>query len=428
MVTRTLGSFCALAALAAGCYVGEAEGPPFRAQIIDTVDIDPETSEPSFSLVTREFSYLEDLDSLEGPELRLFRGGTLYVREIAGSLAVDGRFVGAESPRLRYVTDGGVAIARDYPTLAMLSAYYQYERVIEDLERVTGLAPSELAEQMGQIEVFFEPAIRTEDASAAGEIVPKFNAFYVPGLKQFGLAQRSELENVPLSVNRQVIAHEFGHGLFELTFDENDLPDCDPERAEDNEADPLFPGRFSLEYAISGMNEGFADFISFAYTGGTNAIAALPFSSAAERDFASSEFEFSDLEGDEPACLGSFYCIGTLFARALYGTMLELDYDPADPAARGAFSRDVVAAMAQTKQALRELPESVVPLPDPGIAQCGSYDEIELEYDGAVTGAFLAAFASRMPAEARGPLCERFEFYFGELGFPGAAREACDAL
>jgi hypothetical protein len=407
-----------------GCD-GELEGPPYRAQIIDIVSIDPSTSEPTFSLVTREFALLDDLDGLAAPQLRLFRGGTLYLREIAGSVVIDGRIEGAESPRLRYLVDDGVAIARDYPTLAMLSSFYQYERVIVDLERVTGLTSEELFAAMGQLEVFFEPAIRAEDELGDSELVMKFNAFYIPGLQQFGLAQRSRLEEVPLSVNLQVIAHEFGHGLFELTFFENDYEDC--EERPSNEGNPFFPGRFSVEYAISGFNEGFADFISFAYTGGTNPVITIPFDSVVERDMAATTFRFADLGGSGSACGGAFYCIGTLFARSLHEAFLALGNDPLDPEARGAFSRQVVAAMGATQQAMRALPASVVPEPSSSVARCGTREQISLVYDGEVSGAFLAAFTSQMPAEARPPLCAALIEHFGDEGFAAAAREGvCD--
>jgi hypothetical protein len=414
----------AVSAVLGGCDAA-LEGPPYRAQIVDLVGIDPSTSEPTFSLVTREFSLLDDLDGLSAPQLRLYRGGTLFLREIAGSVVIDGRIEGAESPRLRYLVDDGVAIARDYPTLAMLSAYYQYERVIVDLQRVTGLTGEDLFDAMGQLEVFFEPAIRAEDELGDAELIMKFNAFYMPGLQQFGLAQRSRLEEVPLSVNLQVIAHEFGHGLFELTFFENDHQDC--EERSGNAGDPFFPGRFSIEYAISGFNEGFADFISFAYTGGTNPVISIPFDSVVERDMARTSFRFAELGGVEPPCGGEFYCIGTLFARSLYDALVELGYDPLDPEARGVFSRQVVAAMGTTQQAMRELPAAVMPEPSLSIAECRIHHRISPFDDGALSGAFLAAFTSQMPAEARAPLCAAFIEHFGDLGFPEAARaEVCD--
>jgi hypothetical protein len=422
-------SFVAAAVVSSGCLDYELDGPPYRAQIVDVVDIDPETSRPSFALAVREFALLEDLDTLSSPELQVLRGGELLIREVPGGFVAD-RMTADPNARLRYVDDNGVAVARDYATLAMLSAYYHYERVLLDLERVTGITLNELGNRFGTVEVFFEPAFRTVGSDIDERDVFKHNAFYLPGARQFGIAQRSPNENVPFAVNPMVTAHEFGHALFELTFDHSSPGSCNPTVVEENEEDPLFPGRFRVEYAISGMNEGFADFVSFAYLGATNALAE-PSVATAERNFAAPDFAFGDLippEDDDswvPPCFGQFYCMGTLFASALYRTMIDLDYDPLDANDRGEFSRMVIDALTSTQEAMRELPEGIVPPPDLGAAQCRRHEGMPREIDGEVAGAFLAAFASQVPDDVRGPLCEVLIRRFGDRGFPEHARVTC---
>ncbi len=419
----------AAAATAAGCLDYELDGPPYQAQVVDVLDIDPETARPSYGLVVRELSTLEDLDTLSSPALQVFRGGELYIHEVGGRIVAD-RMTADPDARLRYVNDGGVAVARDYSTLAMLSAYYHYENVLRDLERVTGITVPEFRDYIGRVEVFFEPAFRTEVADINEREVIKFNAFYLPGAKQFGIAQRSHREGVPYAVNPMVTSHEFGHGLFEYTFDEGSPEFCNPAAFEENAADPLFPGRFRIEYAIRGLDEGFADFIAFAYTGATNAL-ANPQSGSGERNFDGPDFGFTDLiipEDDPnwlPPCFGQFYCIGTLFASALYRTMILLDYDPLDPSDRGEFSRMVVDALSTTRAALYDLPEGVVPPPDPEVAQCRRHEGMPREIDGGVTGAFFAAFISQMPEDVREPLCITLANRFGEVGFPESARLHC---
>ncbi len=424
MRKRTI--FVLATAALAGCY-DAAEGPPFRAQILDMVALDPATREPDYALVTREFRFLDDLDALSSPELRLVRGGTLLAQEVSGSVVI-GRFEGAKEPRPRYIVQDGVAVARDYPTLAMLSAYYQFERVLADLERMTGFDIAEVASSIGQLEVYFEPRLRFETDEVSGEEISRFNAFYLPGRKQFGLAQRSRYETLPLAVNRQVVVHEFGHALFELTFFEDDVQDCEPDRIAE---DPMSLDRFHVEYALSGFNEGFADFLSFAYTGSTNPLVALGFESLTERDFAEPDFRFEELSDSpfdegEPGCAGVFYCIGTLFAHGLFRSMIELGYDPLDADDRGAYSRQVVGALSTTYAAMRELPEELIPSPRTRVSECGHRRTISLEYDGALSGAFLAAFVSQMPSETRAPLCDAFIASFGTDGFPESAREVCD--
>jgi len=145
---------------------------------------------------------------------------------------------------------------------------------------------------------------------------------------------------------------------------------------------------------------------------------------------ARTSFHYDDLysertgKGVSTTCEGAFYCLGTLFARSLYQAMLALGLDPDDPDARGGFARDVVAAMRATKQAMRSLPADVVPLPSSGVARCERADRLDAVYDGEMTGAFLAAFLSQMPAGARDALCDTFADNFGALGFPEPAYRA----
>ncbi len=412
-----------------GCYGEVAEGPPYEAQVLDLDEIDPDTREPAFSLATRTFTYLEDLDSLFAPELTLSRGGAIEARELAGSLVSDGRIAGADAPGLRYRVDGGRAVARDYPTLIMLTAYYHYEQLLADLERVAGFSSAEFVDDFGPLDIYFEPSIRITTEDSVETQTPKFNAFYVIDAGQFGLAQRSEFEAVPLSANPLVIAHEFGHALFEHTFDEGAPVLCTP--GGDNSEDPLFPGRLRSEYGIAGLDEGFADFVSFAYTGGANPIAGFPIASADARDFAEPNFTLEDLvvqdgqQTADPPCEGQFYCIGTLFAGALYETMIDLGYDPQNAADRGSFSRTVISAMTGMREAIRTQSADLLPEPGHGVRNCVRHEGAPRVYDAEVVAAFLSAFVPRMPEEAREPLCDQLAARFGELGFPDQARGAC---
>jgi hypothetical protein len=417
----------AAALASAGCVDDVLGGPPYRAQVVDVVDINPENSRPSFALVERDFELLDDIETLSSPYLQVFRGGELYIHEVGGRFVAD-RMTADPYARLRYAAVDGVAVPRDYPTLAMLSAYYHYERILLDLERVTGLTQADLLNRFGKVEVFFEPAFRVKGFGINEREVFKHNAFYLPGARQFGIAQRARAEGVPFAVNQMVAAHEFGHALFELTFEQGGSEFCSSASFEDNVSDPLFPGRFRVEYAISGINEGFADFISFAYTGATNALGDQ--ASAGERNFADLGFNFAELippeDGNfQPPCFGQFYCIGTLFASALYRTMIVLGYDPLDPEDRGEYSRVVMEAMATAKDAIYDLPAGVVPLPDEYTAFCRRHEGFPREIDGGVTGAFLAGFVAQMPEEAREPLCTALTTRFGNLGFPESARLHC---
>ena len=128
-----------------------------------------------------------------------------------------------------------------------------------------------------------------------------------------------------------MIAHELGHGVFQAAFAGGALEACDPRQAAENQLDPWFAGRLENEPAISGLNEGFSDWISFAVTGGTDPIASIVIpddprlTRVAERLLTEDNFGWDDIlkVGDDDSverrCRGG-YCIGTLFARSLVAT------------------------------------------------------------------------------------------------------------
>ncbi len=45
---------------------------------------------------------------------------------------MSGIFSGGGNPTLRYRVKNGVAVARDYASLAQMSAYYQFDRVFSE--------------------------------------------------------------------------------------------------------------------------------------------------------------------------------------------------------------------------------------------------------------------------------------------------------
>ena len=195
----------------------------------------------------------------------MYRGGELEVELLSGSVVLEGRFTSGGAPRLRFDVEDGVVVAKDYPSLIMLSAYRQFDVALEAAGTATGISAERIASELGLVEIYFEPAI-TISGDVSGQQVIKLNAFYVEGQGQFGLAQRSSLETVPLGANLLVIAHEVGHSLFELSFFEGTAGEC---------VDGTGPGRLTVEFAIRGINEGYADFVSFAVTGATNLLADL---------------------------------------------------------------------------------------------------------------------------------------------------------
>jgi hypothetical protein len=409
--------------LAAACTADqEPPGPPYRADVLDIVASDPDTGLSSFEIAERELGRLEDLDRLEGPDLTVRRGGELIVRQVNGSVVLDGRFEAAEEPRLRYAVEDGAVVPLDYPTLTMLSAYHHFSTALDQTEAISGLSVDDIVDRVGRVEVFFEPRLRFEaEVSTTG--TSKLNAFYLPPTRQFGLAQRAQVEGIPIAANPKVIAHEFGHALFDHLFFDGATGVCVEEEAA---GDPLSASRLSTEYAISGFNEGTGDFVSFVITGSASPLeeivrADLVEPIAEERTLLVDNFVFDDLQGSDRPCDSSFYCIGTLWARSLYRAMIERGGDPRDAADRAAYARQVLAALAGARAAMAD--QDLLPEPNASVVSCSDPGS-NPDYDAEVSSAVLAAFLGNMPPEERPALCGQLAERFGETGFSAEARAA----
>jgi hypothetical protein len=419
---------CNVALLAALHGCGDPAIPddgPVAVEALTMTGVDPQTGRGQYEVAVVTLETVVDVPDLVGKYVRVLRDGELEINQVTGSLVRDGRALKGEPADLRYRVVDGVVVPRDYSSLVMLSAFHQFERVILALDQVAGESFADMSAGWPALEVFFEPIIRASgdiDISAA----MKFNAFYLPGEKQFGLAQRSPLERVPLAANLLVISHEFGHLLFERYFfrDENPGANCD-----EREGPKTVAERMAFEYTISGFNEGFADFISFAVSGGTHVFADVEEFFGDDRSLTHSSFVFAELPG---ACRNQFYCVGTLLARSLFEAMPDLGLEPGDPEDRAAMARAVVGAVAGALDVIEAQPEQLPSELGLGVRSCrpGSWIATGFAgnaaaYHGAVAGAFLGAFAAALPQDYRGAVCQRFADNFGEVGFPVEDRGVC---
>ena len=115
-------------------------------------------------------------------------------------------------------------------------------------------------------------------------------------------------ENFPLSSNLQIVAHEFGHAIWEMAFDSRNTPKCDD--------------RMRQEFVIKGLHDGFADMQSHRVTGSTNLIKnTLNFVTHDEHNFSIINFNYNDIIMDplpNSVCNRNTYCIGTLFSNVLF--------------------------------------------------------------------------------------------------------------
>lgn len=384
-------------------------GSPYRAIVVAFTGTASD-GKAQFALTEKTFRTLTDFNNLDGKFATIKRGGTLHVRNINGSIVSADSFEGGGQPSLRYTVKSGVASALDYSTLALLSAYYQLDEIYSTVEDKLGLSPTALQEKLpgGKHTILFEPEIKMNDGE--GEITAgvKLNAAFSPSDKKFLLFQRSPVERVPLSSNFQVITHEFGHFVFDYTFYAGASKPTD---------------RWSDEWSINGFNEGFADFVSWAFTDSTDILRSsidIP-QVANERDFSKTIFTFENLNAEKPtACSGDFYCVGTIFARSLFEvwTSLKATVSKKDMA------KGVIETLSKCKALLDTMDASI--LPEKKDRDSLNFPEL-YEYDGKVAGSFLRAFVLSAPNDWKAELCNAFRDNFGTHGFPSAARKgSCD--
>lgn len=386
---------------------------PITASVIVFDSVDSSTGLAQFKVEDRKFSSLTDINTLSGADLQVSEGGDLAATFIGGDYILAPEFTGATKPQLRYVVANGVVVPRDYKTLALLSTYYQFETLFDQVEKKFGLTvPDILSEAPDhKLQVFFEPTMSYQDNDLVGTQAKKLNAAYLPSLRKFAIFRTSAAEQIPLSANLQVIGHEFGHTIFEHvfykgSFDEND--------------------RYQNEWAMRGLNEGFADFSSYTFTGSTDILrASIPYRALAdERDFSLLSFSYENLGAADVEityCAGGFYCEGTLFARSLY--ILKDELAKQNLVAADDFAKMLTSALASSLDDMKK-----IELP----ARKSTADEgakRDIGYDGRVIGAFLDSLVANLPQNVQNVACEVFSSSsnFGTQGYPIDMRQHCQA-
>jgi hypothetical protein len=402
--------FLAVATFMTGC--GEHKfsmSAPYKAVVLAFTGKDA-NGRAEYALAERTFRTLTNFNELDGTYLSLRRGGRLTIKDVNGSLVSSESFSGGQSPDLRYQVKSGTAVSLDYSTLAMLSAYYQVDEIYSTLEEKIGVVPSDLQSVLpaGKHTMLFEPEIKISGPGRDVSAGIKLNAAYSPADKKFLLFQRSPIEAVPLAANFQVVTHEYGHFIFDYSF-----------QAGKYDAN----NRWNDEWALNGLNEGFADFISWSFTDSTDILrSSIDIDSLAdERDFGKTTFVFQDLAASEPeACKSDFYCLGSLFARSLYETQQALKAT----VSKKDMALGTINAIKKCQEAMGSMSETILPPK----ADTSSMSRAEIfERDGKITGAFLRAFVQNAPAAWKVDLCSALKKNFGTSGFPQAARDgSCD--
>ncbi len=398
----------------------KAPGPPYTAEVLqmNSMSSTQKRSEaPTFKFDKATFTWLQDLNSLNGNYFNFVFGGILKASYVSGSIVAAKNFEKSKDLNLRYQVKNGVVVPKDYSTLAMLSSYYQFDVVANNIQTMTGYSIDTIFSKYGKIRIFFEPKIILETDGSTIQSSGKLNAAYVPGAHQFIMFQRSNLENIPLAANLQVIAHEFGHSIWELAFDNGNSPDCD---------------RLNQEFVIRGLNEGFADMNSYTLTGSTNILQnSIDFGNGGtQRNFSTITFTYNDIAGgvadtSNSTCEQSFYCIGTLFANALFNAQKNLGYDQTSLSgslARGTFMTLVTNALKTTKSNMSNLPSSNFS----DYCKPSSGDSNNSLYNGLILGSFFNSFLTQIGSGAtQTQICTQLKANFGSVGFPSTYRVGC---
>lgn len=379
---------------------------------------------PAFTFGPQRFSVIKNIATMDAPGLRLIQGGDIEIFAQAGSLITNGFFSGGKDPYFNYTEIDGVIKSNDSRTLTMLSAMYQFDTLMASLPSLSGSSQSELFGNNQNFQVIFQPSILIDEDGDKLRRYETGNAAYIAGAKQFALYKTGVGENIPLAVNPQVIAHEFGHAVFEFSFFQNSYQKCNVGRIED---DRNFPGRLELEYIIRGLNEGFADFFSFVWSGSSNLLessfgATLQ---SGERNFASINYSYSTMNDQASLCTGEFYCIGSLFARSLFDAYITLGFDVKSQSEREQFLRSVFGILKGAGEKLRAGSDYVLPFADDQVADCKLRNSREVLLDDEILGVFLSAFVDSAPANQKQAFCGRFAEQFGVSGFAARYRSGC---
>lgn len=281
---------------------------PYKAHIV--------ASTPNgYQLTTVEYSTLTDPFSMEG-DIGVILGDAVVDALASGEDIIDPNkrdsiyIESGKTIKLDYEVKSGVIYPKNFDSMALLSLYYNFERTFKFCQENLGLT----LEQFGISRIFYAPRMRASSEGTTLEGTMKINAAFLPGLRDFWFFKTSKLEDVPIAMNFGVLAHEFGHSIFDIKFAKKE---------------PAFynTGLSSNEDELSGINEGIADFFSFVVTNSTSEFAASLASAAKERTLPVS-WTYSTL--GSASCAGSFYCKGSILASALYEISTTGNRKPSD--------------------------------------------------------------------------------------------------
>lgn len=418
-----------LLAVALGCDSDFRQSRSTDAIVADVLSFSDSAPEspgqlPKYVFGPKKFELIQNISTMSTDGLKLIQGGDIEIFASAGSLITSGFFNGGSQPFIDYSINNGVIKAKDERSLSMLSAMFHFDSLFASVEKLSGVSREQLLNLGIDFQVIYQPAILINDQGDKSRRYETGNAAYIAGAKQFALYKSGVAESIPLIVNPQVVAHEFGHALFELSFFQNSYANCDKKKVT---YEGVFPGRLELEYIIRGLNEGFADFVSFVWTGSTNLLESSfgKTPQSEQRNFGNISYKYSDFGAGNQRCTGEIYCVGSIFARSLLDAYSNLGYDVKSKEQREAFLQVLYSTLKKTGERLLEGNNYQLPIADDQVLNCKIRNSREVTFDDEVLGLFLKAFLDSSRTEQKQAFCKSFAENFEESGFAPRNRSGC---
>ncbi len=380
-------TYLLIAVALTGC-IDSSVPAPFRAEVLVRDDAH------RYALEDVDLPDLTSMSPLADPMLRFSDHPNFDEGQLEDYDAATFSARASYAPRVRDVA--GVAVPRDLESLLVLTAYHVFKDVFARAQQVYGPIDQLLPD--GGFQILVEPKF----SSALGSQELGTNAAYISGGQAFLLVQMSSLEQVPLGMNPSVLSHEFGHHVFQITFGVADGT-CHVASPEPG-ATP--PGRFAGAETIAGFNEGFADFTAFALQQETHVLSdSIPALDKGERTIDKRAAGYLDFTWDtRDRCGDSFYCIGTLWARAVFEMYLTTGARVDDLAARSAFARTIAASVAGIPARLRQ--RGGWP------ASTEACDFLQIDDEAILARAYIEAFIAGLPATLQPSACTELSARF----------------
>lgn len=297
------------------------EGDPVRMAVLQW---DP--SAGTYDLRVVEVRTLDDVRSLKGEAARPIGSASIRLDKVGNAKTEEEvRKAILEDPgsdvEAQFLEEDGVLYPTDFHSLSLATAYYNFE-VARTYALARGLSPAKLR----GVAFYYFPKLTTNPRLGYAAD----NAAWFSALRAFLLFPHHELQGIPFAVNQGVIAHEYGHGLFNAEVYDGEW------RPAAYDWDELSPGAILL----GSIEEGFADAWAMGVAGDNSFVGrSIDDVEAKARDltfdpfrhcYSQAAFAAEQRRSTDPSWWdGRKYEIGTMWASALRyaGKEPGTDYD-----------------------------------------------------------------------------------------------------